>query len=102
MFLTEFKNVGKPDVEIDVKYSERDRTVRYRLLAISALSYTEKHLIEKNIYMKMILVIQTKVNNLFIAIVHFSVYLFLIDILKFSKRIDVYWILLYSLFYTIL
>jgi hypothetical protein len=61
MFLTEIKNVGKPDVEIDVKYSERDRTVRYRLLAISALSYTEKHLIEKNIYMKMILVIQTKV-----------------------------------------
>jgi hypothetical protein len=41
MFLTEIKNVGKPDVEIDVKYSERDRTVRYRLLAISALSYTE-------------------------------------------------------------
>jgi hypothetical protein len=37
-----------------------------------------------------------------IAIVHFSVYLFLIDILKFSKRIDVSWILLYSLFYTIL
>jgi hypothetical protein len=29
MFLTEIKNVGKPDVEIDVKYSERDRTVRY-------------------------------------------------------------------------
>jgi hypothetical protein len=25
MFLTEIKNVGKPDVEIDVKYSERDR-----------------------------------------------------------------------------
>ena len=41
MFLTEIKSVGKPDVEIDVKYSERDRTVRYRLLAISALSYTE-------------------------------------------------------------
>ena len=41
MFLTEIKNVGKPDVEIDVKYSERDQTVRYRLLAISALSYTE-------------------------------------------------------------
>jgi hypothetical protein len=41
MFLTEIKNVGKPDVEIDVKYSERDRTVRYGLLAISALSYTE-------------------------------------------------------------
>ena len=41
MFLTEIKNVGKPDVEIDVRYSERDRTVRYRLLAISALSYTE-------------------------------------------------------------
>jgi hypothetical protein len=41
MFLTEIKNVGKPDVEIDVKYSERDRTVRYELLAISALSYTE-------------------------------------------------------------
>jgi hypothetical protein len=36
---TEIKNVGKPDVEIDVKYSERDRTVRYGLLAISALSY---------------------------------------------------------------
>ena len=52
MFLVEIKNVGKPDVEIDVKYSERDRTVRYGLLAISALSYTEKHLIEKNIYMK--------------------------------------------------
>ena len=47
MFLTEIKSVGKPDVEIDVKYSERDRTVRYGLLAISALSYTEKHLIEK-------------------------------------------------------
>jgi hypothetical protein len=30
------------------------------------------------------------VNNLSIAIVHFSVYLFSIDILKFSKRIDVY------------
>ena len=41
MFLTEITNVGKPDVEIDVKYSERDRTVRYGLLAISALSYTE-------------------------------------------------------------
>jgi hypothetical protein len=41
MFLTEIKNVGKPNVEIDVKYSERDRTVRYGLLAISALSYTE-------------------------------------------------------------
>ena len=52
MFLTEIKNVGKPEVEIDVKYSERDRTVRYGLLATSALSYTEKHLIEKNIYMK--------------------------------------------------
>ena len=52
MFLAEIKNVGKPDVEIDVKYSERDRTVRYGLLAISSLSYTEKHLIEKNIYMK--------------------------------------------------
>jgi hypothetical protein len=48
MFLTEIKNVGKPNVEIDVKYSERDRTVRYGLLAISSLSYTEKHLIEKN------------------------------------------------------
>jgi hypothetical protein len=55
MFLTEIKNVGKPDVEIDVKYSEWDRTVRYGLLAISALkkaSYTEKHLIEKIIYME--------------------------------------------------
>ena len=52
MVLAEFKNVGKPDFEIDVKYSERDRTVRYGLLTISALSYTEKHLIEKNIYMK--------------------------------------------------
>jgi hypothetical protein len=52
MFWTEIKNVGKPDVEIDVKYSERDRTVRYGLLAISALSYTEKHLIEKIIYME--------------------------------------------------
>jgi hypothetical protein len=51
-FLTEIKNVGKPDVEIDVKYSERDQTVRYGLLAISALSYTEKHLIEKIIYME--------------------------------------------------
>jgi hypothetical protein len=51
-FLTEIKNVGKPDVEIDVKYSERDRTVRYELLAISAFSYTEKHLIEKIIYME--------------------------------------------------
>jgi hypothetical protein len=39
MFLTEIQNVGKPDVEIDVKYSERDRTVRYGLLTISALSY---------------------------------------------------------------
>ena len=29
---------------------------------------------------------QTKVNNLSIAIVHFSLYLFSIDILKFSKR----------------
>jgi hypothetical protein len=47
------KPLGKPDVEIDVKYSERDRTVRYRLLAISALSYnTEKHLIKKIIYME--------------------------------------------------
>ena len=36
MFLTEIKNVGKLDVEIDVKYSERDRTVRYGLLVISA------------------------------------------------------------------
>jgi hypothetical protein len=45
MFLTEIKNVGKPNVEIDVKYSERDRTERYGLLAITALSYTEKHLI---------------------------------------------------------
>jgi hypothetical protein len=55
MFLTEIKNVGKPDVEIDVKYSEWDRTVRYGLLIISALkkaSYTEKHLIEKIIYME--------------------------------------------------
>jgi hypothetical protein len=26
MFLTEIKNVGKPDVDIDVKYSEQDRT----------------------------------------------------------------------------
>ena len=55
MFLTEIKNVGKPDVEIDVKYSEWDRTVRYGLLVISALkkaSYTEKHLIEKIIYME--------------------------------------------------
>jgi hypothetical protein len=40
-------NVGKPDVEIDVKYSERDRTVRYGLLAISALSYTEKTLCDE-------------------------------------------------------
>ena len=47
MFLTEIKNVGKPNVETDVKYSERDRTMRYGLLAISALSYTEKPLIEK-------------------------------------------------------
>jgi hypothetical protein len=52
MFLAEIKNVGKLDVESDVKYSERDRTVIYGLMAISALSYTEKHLIEKNIYMK--------------------------------------------------
>ena len=52
MFLTEIKNVGKLDVEIDVKYWERDRTLRDGLLAISALSYTEKHLIEKNIYME--------------------------------------------------
>ena len=75
MFLTEIKNVGKPDVEIDVKYSERDRTVRYGLLAISALkkaSYTEKTFNWKN-YLHgnwLILVIQTKVNNLSIAIVH--------------------------------
>jgi hypothetical protein len=34
MFLTEIENVGKPDVEIDVKYTERDQTVRYGLLAI--------------------------------------------------------------------
>jgi hypothetical protein len=40
MFLTEIKNVGKPDVEINVKYSDRHRTVIYGLLAISALSYT--------------------------------------------------------------
>jgi hypothetical protein len=46
------KNVGKPDVEIDVKYLERDRTVKYGLLAISALSYTEKQLIEQIIYME--------------------------------------------------
>jgi hypothetical protein len=52
MFLTEIKNVGKPDVAIDVQYSEQDRTVRYGLLAISALSYTEKHLIEQIIYME--------------------------------------------------
>jgi hypothetical protein len=39
MFLTEIKNVGKPDVEIDVKYSERDRE-RERDLP---------HLIQKNI-----------------------------------------------------
>jgi hypothetical protein len=53
MFLTEIKNVGKPEDEIDVKYSERDRTVRYGLLAISAfISYTEKHLFEKIIYME--------------------------------------------------
>jgi hypothetical protein len=44
MLLTEIKNVGKLDVEIDVKYWERDRTLRDGLLAISALSYTEKHL----------------------------------------------------------
>jgi hypothetical protein len=102
MFLTEIKNVGKPNVEIDVKYSERDRTVRYGLLAISALSYVYRKTFNWKKYLHenwLILVIQTKVNNLSIAIVHFSVYLFLIDILKFSKRIDVYWILLYSLFY---
>ena len=52
MVLAEIKIVGKPDFEIDVKYSERDRTVRYGLLAISSLSYTEKHLIEKIIYME--------------------------------------------------
>ena len=34
IFLTEIKNVGKPEVEIDVKYSEQDRTVRYGLLAL--------------------------------------------------------------------
>jgi hypothetical protein len=105
MFLTEIKNVGKPDVEIDVKYSQRDRTVRYGLLAISALSYVYRKTFNWKKYLHenwLILVIQTKVNNLPIAIVHFSVYLFLIDILKFSKRIDVSWILLYSLFYTIL
>ena len=47
MFLNEIKNVGKPDVEIDVKYSERDRTVRYGLLAISALSYTENQGVQR-------------------------------------------------------
>ena len=41
MFLAKINNVGKPDGEIDVKYSERDQTVRQGLLAISALSYTE-------------------------------------------------------------
>jgi hypothetical protein len=40
--LVEIKNVGKPDVEIDVKYSERDRTVRYGLLAISCLQYVSE------------------------------------------------------------
>ena len=54
MFLTEIKNVGKTDVEIDVKYPERDQTVRYGLLAISASSYTEKHLIEKIFTWKLI------------------------------------------------
>ena len=29
-------NVGKPETDIDVQYSERDRTIRYELLAISA------------------------------------------------------------------
>jgi hypothetical protein len=33
MFLTEIKNVGKTDVEIDVKYSERDQTVRFSFKA---------------------------------------------------------------------
>ena len=102
MFLTEIKNVGKLDVEIDVKYSERNRTGRYGLLVISAY-YRKTFNIKKYLHENwLILVIQTKVNNLYIAIVHFSVYLFSIDILKFSKGIDVYWILLYSLFYTIL
>ena len=65
MFLTEIKNVGKPDVEIDVKYSERDQTVRYGLLAITALSYTEKTFNWKN-YLHgnwLILVIQTFQKN---------------------------------------
>ena len=32
-------NVGKPETDIDVYYSERDRTIRYGLLAISVLSF---------------------------------------------------------------
>ena len=48
MFLTEIKNVGKPDVEIDEKIFGTGSGTRTG----SASSYTEKHLIEKNIYMK--------------------------------------------------
>jgi hypothetical protein len=37
--LTEIKNVGKLETDNDVWYSECDRTIRYGLLAISALSF---------------------------------------------------------------
>ena len=47
MFLTEIKNVGKPDVEIDVKYSNG-----IGQWDTDCWPYPEKHLIEKNIYMK--------------------------------------------------
>ena len=54
--------------------------------------YTEEHLIEKYLHENsLILVTETKVNNFSICIsianVHISVYLFSIDILKFSKKI---------------
>ena len=47
MFLTEIKNVGKPEVEIDVKYSNG-----IGQWDTDCWPYPEKHLIEKNIYMK--------------------------------------------------
>jgi hypothetical protein len=53
--------------------------------------YTEEHLIEKYLHENsLILITETKVNNLSICIsianVHISVYLFSIDVLKFSKK----------------
>jgi hypothetical protein len=46
IFLTEIKNVGKPETDIDEKYSERDRTIRYCLIFLDNNMYTEKHLME--------------------------------------------------------